>query len=338
MIAVKAFHIVFRSAIGRYALGTSYLGLPGLRNTTVVKVFQGPYCRLRSSMAPKIGSSLSISRSAHLVSTMLGIPSGPGALYGLSLFKWRKICSFVIFLGRSHCRGYLSSACALGCCGFGGKKHFAKAALLSPLFEATLSSPPTLCFSAGMRDLPPSAGGAEISLCTAHMSGSSAFSSQLRQCCFFVLLSVFSYSLTASLCSLCITCMGSALRLNELLPFLFAALRNCVSSLVHHLFDLEHNLATGTLSLIVRWMISVSSLQFSSICCWFSIGVGCPRLCRCEFRVSLNSSQSTSQKFWSIISSAWAAPRLSSVIIGRWSVLIPLRSGCMSQVISKSEE
>src|SRR5712671_6732616 len=338
MITIKAFHIVFRSAIGQYALGMSYLGLPGLCSTTVVKVFQGSYCRFHSSMAPNMWSNLSASRSMHLVSTMLGIPSGPGALYGLSLFRWCRICSFVIFFGRSHCRGYLPSSCTLDCCSFRGKKHLARAVLLSPLFEATLSSPPTFCFSVGMRDLPPSVAGADISLCTAHMSGSSAFSSQSRQCCFFVLLSIFSYSLITSLCSLCIACSGSALRLKELLPFFFATLRNCVSSLVHHLFDLDHNLATGTLLLIVRWMILVSLLHFSSSCCWFCIGVGCSRLCRCDSRPSLNSSQSTSWKFWSVTSFAWAAPRLSSVVIGRWSVLIPLRSGCVSQAISRSEE
>jgi hypothetical protein len=33
--------MVFNSAMGLYALGTSYLGFPGFQSTTVVKFFHG---------------------------------------------------------------------------------------------------------------------------------------------------------------------------------------------------------------------------------------------------------------------------------------------------------
>src|SRR5487761_194861 len=86
-IAVNTFHIVFSSAIGLYALGMSYLGLPGLWRTIMLKLFQGLNWRLRSSMAVYMCSSLSVSRLAHLVNTMFGMLSGPGALYGLSFLS-----------------------------------------------------------------------------------------------------------------------------------------------------------------------------------------------------------------------------------------------------------
>jgi hypothetical protein len=166
--------------MGLNVFGVSYLGLPGLRRTIVLKYFQGLYWRFSSSMAQYICVKLSTRRLAHLVNTIFGIPSGPGALYGLSLLSCFSICAFVIFLGASHCRGNFWLSCPGSCIGFVGKKLLASATLFSSLLEAILSASPVLYFNAGMRDLPPSEAGADISLWTVHMSGSSAFSSQSR--------------------------------------------------------------------------------------------------------------------------------------------------------------
>jgi len=54
--------------------------------------------------------------------------------------------------------------------------------------------------------------------------------------------------------------------------------------------------------------------------------------------VSWNASQSTFLKFGKGGSATALVARLSSMIIGRWSVLIPLWSVTVSQVISKFSE
>ena len=41
MTEVSTFAIVLRSAMGLYAFGVLYLGIPGFRSTTVVNVFHG---------------------------------------------------------------------------------------------------------------------------------------------------------------------------------------------------------------------------------------------------------------------------------------------------------
>ena len=106
--AVSTFHIVLRRAIGLYALGASYLGLPGFLSTTVVNVFQGLYISKCLNMALYMVSRLSVSNSAHFISTILGMPSGPGALYGFSLWSCFQSWSTVILTSAWHWGGYLA--------------------------------------------------------------------------------------------------------------------------------------------------------------------------------------------------------------------------------------
>src|SRR5712671_3643771 len=86
-IAVITFHIVFSRAIGLYAFGRSYLGLPGLHSTIVMNDFHGLNIRLSSRIHIYMCISLHVSISTHFVSTMFGIPSRPGALYGFNLLS-----------------------------------------------------------------------------------------------------------------------------------------------------------------------------------------------------------------------------------------------------------
>src|ERR1700754_3658511 len=82
--------------MGLYAFGMSYLSLPGFLKTTVSNFFHGPYCMFLSRVTVYMYHNLSSIMSAHLVRTIFGIPSGPGALYGFSLARLRLIWSLVI--------------------------------------------------------------------------------------------------------------------------------------------------------------------------------------------------------------------------------------------------
>src|SRR6266851_1568705 len=144
-------------------------------------------------------------KSAHLLSAILGMPSGPGALYGLMLFSCARICCLVTLLTPLHAFGYFSIGCS-SACGLAGKKLLASAMLFSSFVLAIVSSSPILCFSFGILALPPSEGGMAVIRFAAQMSGSSAFLSHSLQCCCLVFCSAFWYLLLASLCSLYIWC------------------------------------------------------------------------------------------------------------------------------------
>src|SRR5258708_31934120 len=73
-----------------------YFGFPGLGSTTVVKVFHGVKYEFLFMIAMYSGQSLSMRSSAHLISTIFGIPSGPGALNGLRRAICFRICSLEI--------------------------------------------------------------------------------------------------------------------------------------------------------------------------------------------------------------------------------------------------
>src|ERR1700730_10305315 len=191
-------------------------------------------------------TSLSTSKSALLVSTIFGIPSGPGALYSFSLLSYLRTCSFVTLPAPLHAQGYFVFSKSLFVWGFGGKNPVAKAAPFSPLVVAIFPMSPTLYFSAGILALPPSVAGVEMRQCTVQMTGSSAFSIQSRQCCCLVFFSVLLYLFAASVCSACTLCSRSFLRLYESLPNLLVSLRSCVNSFVHQRFDLRVISVIGT--------------------------------------------------------------------------------------------
>src|SRR5712672_168878 len=132
---------------------------------------------------------------------MLGMPSGPGALYGLSLPIWPHTCSAVSLVVFLHCGGYRSSTRGSVSAGLAGKNALVSALLFSPFVLAVRSCPPMVCFRGGILALPPSVAGTETSLLVVQMSGSSTFSSQSLQCCFLVYCRVLSYLFAASLCS-----------------------------------------------------------------------------------------------------------------------------------------
>src|SRR5216684_8939542 len=115
--------------------------------------------------------SLSRSSSAHLVSTMFRILSGPGALYGLSLWSCLLNWSLVMVSASQHGSMLGSSPCIVaGQGGLGGKKQLASALPFSSFVATFLSTPLFLCVSIGILDLPPSVTCEEVSLCTVHMS------------------------------------------------------------------------------------------------------------------------------------------------------------------------
>lgn len=113
---------------------------------------------------------------------MLGMPSSPGALYGLKRAMCLRVCSFVIG-SMSHAGGRKLHSLSLTftCWGFFGKKVFASEVLLSALVLAMCSPAADWIIRLGILDFPPLLAGAEMYLCAVHMSGSVAFSSQSRQ-------------------------------------------------------------------------------------------------------------------------------------------------------------
>src|SRR5260370_10984719 len=147
---------------------------------------------------------LSSSRLAHLVSSMLGIPSSLGDLYGLSL--WSCLLNWPLVMVSASQHGLMSGSSPYVVAGRGGlgrKKQLASTLPFSSFVATFLSMPLFLCVSIGILDLPPSVACEEVSLCTVHMSRSSALSSQSLQCRCFVFSSVLRYRFTASVCSAC---------------------------------------------------------------------------------------------------------------------------------------
>src|SRR5260370_40366877 len=129
-------------------------------------------------------NSLSRSISAHLVSTMFGILSGPGALYGLILWSCLFICTLVIGSALLHGSLLVVSLCVnAGRSGLGGKKQLASALPFSSFVTAFLSVFPLLHVSPGILGLPPSLGCRDVSLRAVHMPGSSARASRSPVCC-----------------------------------------------------------------------------------------------------------------------------------------------------------
>src|SRR5712691_1507780 len=185
-IAVTTFHIMLSSAMGLKAFGISYLGLPSFLRTTVTNSFQCLYVSLFSSKALYMCLSLSAISSAHFVSTILGIPSGPGALNGFSFLSCALICSAVMVPALSHSEGYMAPASMSSEGGLSGKKPFASMCPFSAFMLAVVSSPSMMYFNAGILVFPPSPQDLEVSWCAAHMSGSSAFSNHSLQCCVLV--------------------------------------------------------------------------------------------------------------------------------------------------------
>jgi hypothetical protein len=153
-----------------------------------------------------------------------------------------------------------------------------------------------LSFRVGILAVPLSEAGAVMRWCTVQISGSLAFSSQSHQCCFLVNSNVLAYLLAASLCLLCTAWSGLSFCLCNCLPSLFTCFLSCVSSFVHHLFDLGVILVIGTCLWMVSWIAVVRSSQLLSSCL-------CVLICSASFLLLsfpssalLNSSQSTSLK------------------------------------------
>src|SRR6267154_1817933 len=123
---------------------------------------------------------------------MLGIPLGPGALYGSSFWIWYAICSLVMRSSLQQAGGYLWFCGIPASTGLVWKKLFANACDFSWLVLAITSLLPLLCLRAGIWAFAPSVAGAEVYLCTVQMSGSVVRSSQSLQCCFLVCSRVWS--------------------------------------------------------------------------------------------------------------------------------------------------
>src|SRR6266851_7872284 len=98
-------------------------------------------------------NNLSTIKSAHLLSAILGMPLGPGALYGLMLFSCAHICCLVTLPTPLHAFGYFSVGCG-SACSLAGKKLLASTMLFSSFMLAVVSSSSILCFSFGILALP----------------------------------------------------------------------------------------------------------------------------------------------------------------------------------------
>ena len=234
-----------------------------------------------------------------------------------------------ISFGYTNCSGVSSG-------GLGGKKVFASILLFSSLVVAEVSCPLRSALRTGILDLPPSPARDEVYLCAVQMSGSSAFSSQSRQCCLLVCSRLLWNFLLASFLSAWVWCSGQFLYLLALLPFLLASCLSLVSSFVHHFFAFIPSSAVGTSSLMVSCRVSVSFKHEDSISFGKRILVGGPTLPSLASRAFSNFSQSTLQKF--LGGAAWVRVRLRSrvVRIRRWSVFIPGVFSRALQVIIES--
>src|SRR6266581_1928378 len=121
--------------------------------------------------------------------------------------------------------------------------------------------------------------------------------------------------------------------LYDCLPSLFTARRSCVSSFVHHLLDFDVMVVVGTCKLMVRWIALVRLAQLASNWVWLAIGAAGGSLSSCALSSFRNSSQSTSRKLGISSASTMSGQRFMTVRIGRWSVLMPYWSSCVSHVI-----
>src|SRR6266704_1326015 len=217
--------------------------------------------------------------------------------------------------------------------GFVGKKFLASTRPFSQLALAVATVSPTLYLSTGILVFPPSPPAEEVRRCAAQISGSSAFSSQSRQWCLLVWSRVLRYFLTIAACSLCITWSTSRRLLYDCLPSLFAARRSCVSSFVHHLLDFDVMVVIGTYESMVRWIALVRLAQLVSSWVWLSIRAAGGSFSSWTLSSLRNSSQSTSRKLGISSASTMSGQRFMTVRIGRWSVLMPHWSGCVSHVM-----
>lgn len=84
-IVEKSLPTVFSRVMGRYTLGSSYIGLSGFLSTTIVDSLYSLGCMFSLKIALKMKYKQSASTSMHCLRTALGTPSGPGALNALSL-------------------------------------------------------------------------------------------------------------------------------------------------------------------------------------------------------------------------------------------------------------
>src|SRR5882724_13100406 len=127
--------------------------------------------------------------SAHWMNTELGIPSGPGALWGLRQEIGRLICVFVIAEKGNFWGGY-SFSVLIGSSSSGDEKNAFMKALVFSSFDAASMTGPSSCFSrfsVGTRALPPSDGDLDAYQCAVHTVLSSTDCRKSSQC---VLLAV----------------------------------------------------------------------------------------------------------------------------------------------------
>src|SRR4051794_18976327 len=97
------------------------------------------------------------------------------ALKGLSLSMALATCSSVMFLNVPTGSGYMMSAGVLLLAGGGGKKVLCNILLFSSLFTASRVGWEGPSLRLGIRVLPPSDDGPEISLCIFHTDSLDAF-------------------------------------------------------------------------------------------------------------------------------------------------------------------
>jgi len=189
---------------------------------------------------------------------MLAMPSGPGALYGLSLLTAAVSWSSVISVHSSTGSGYWYVSGTDDVAGGGGKRVRARRALFSSLVAASVSFPSEdRVLRVGIRDFPPSPPGFVMYLLAIQTSLPAISSSHSFQCVSLVDCISLSSSFSFSLSRVWLTWSGSALNL-------YACLRRCLSlftrlvrSLVHHHFWCGWGLVFGTsASTVLRSAVS----------------------------------------------------------------------------------
>jgi hypothetical protein len=183
--------------------------------------------------------------SAHFDNTMLGIPSGPGALNGFSLVSALLICALEMGLALHMGLGSIIAGAFL-VAGLSRKNILARTLPLSS-FELACCWPLSSTYvRSGILVLRQSPGGAVMYFCAVHKSGSIALSSQSCQWFFFVFSSSQPNFHLASL-----NCSQGGLPfafwfLHAFLQHLSMSFLRTLSSLVHHCLACGPKVMLGT--------------------------------------------------------------------------------------------
>lgn len=142
-------------------------------------------------------------RVEHSLNTMLQVPSGPGALQGLSLAMFCSSYLLVIDVIGVTGLKYMASLGMVETFGVGGKNNLARAQLFSLLSAVSYMVPSAfqMC-KVGICAFPPSVGSAVMYLLATHILLHIICSNHSIQCFFLVLWIASEYSFWIHQCSL----------------------------------------------------------------------------------------------------------------------------------------